>query len=360
MNYALLNFASPNRSSNSRAISASEALFETRETLAQFLNIEESANLSFTPGCTHSINYVLKGFNWQKGDRVVISTLEHNAVYRPLLSLVKQHELELIILPYSNHKGFEPEILEKHLKEKPVKLIALTHASNVTGELLPVKSSIRLAKEHGAKILIDGSQSVGNFNINLKELDPDFFAFGGHKYLLGPPGTGCLYIKNPDDLHPLIEGGTGGTSDNESMPAEMPDRFEPGTINLPAIWALNSAVSFINTEGLENIYKSKKELLFGTIEALSRIDHLECYSSNKNNIGIIAFNLTHQSPQKVALILDKKYNMATRAGLHCSTLSHKALGTYPGGCMRASLSCFNSKDDLRTFIKCIREISESI
>lgn len=357
--YSMLNYVSPNRGGYSLAITSTEALFETRETVAGFFNIDDSSRFIFTPGCTYSLNFALKGLEWEENDTVIISSLEHNSVYRPLLSLKKKYNLELITLPYLQHKGFDIDYLENILAQKKVKLIAITHASNVTGEILPIRKLIPLAKKFQVKLLVDGSQAVGNFPIDLSELDVDFYAFSGHKYLLGPPGVGILYVKDGLDLEPLIEGGTGSDSGLGAMPESLPDRLEPGTQNLPAIWTLNSAISFLKSEGIENIYKQKLKLITFTIEMLQQIDYLKCYSSIQNNIGIVSFNLNNLSPQKMATILDKKYKISVRAGLHCSPLAHKALQTYPDGCVRVSLSYFNTIDDINYLIKAVKEISDS-
>jgi cysteine desulfurase family protein len=358
--YSILNFVSPNRSSHELALKSSEALYETRETLANLFNIKDSSHLIFTPGATHSINYVLKGFKWKKNDCIIISPLEHNAVYHPLMTLKKKYDLDIVIMPYVKHKGFDINELEKCLKEKNVRLIALTHASNVTGEVLPVRKTIALAREYGIQVLLDGSQSAGNFSVDISDLDVNYFAFSGHKYLLGPGGTGGLYIKDDNFLEPLIEGGTGLEDTTDKLSLKMPEKFEAGTFNVSSIWALNSSISFLSSEGIENIYKLKKELISLSVDALNRINNITCYSSRQNNVGIISFNINNRSPGEVAMMLDKKYKICVRAGLHCSLQAHHSIGTYPKGCVRASIGCFNSKDDLRNFIKAIKEIAEAI
>lgn len=358
--YAILNYTSPNRGMHSLGTKATEALAETRETLASFLNIEDASKLIFTPGCTYSINFVLKGLNWQENDTVVISSLEHNAVYRPLMELQKKFNLNIIQVPYAQYKGFEPYDLEKELMKGNVKLIITSHASNVTGEILPVRKVKVLAGKYNTKVLLDASQSIGNFPIDFSELDFDFIAFGGHKYLLGPTGVGFLYVKNPDDLTPIIAGGTGSDATIEEMPTYSPDKFEAGTHNLPAIWTFNNAISYLNSIGIESIYNAKRELVHILVENLKRINNLECYSTYKNNVGIVAFNLKNWTSTQVAEILDKKYDICVRGGLHCSPIAHKAIGTFPDGCVRVSFSCFTSKDELRILVKAINDISESI
>lgn len=358
--HAMLHYTSPNRGTHTLAISSSEALFETREMVSDFLNIKDSSHLIFTPGCTYSLNYVINGLNWQENDVAIISSLEHNAVYRPFLNLEKTKNINLNIIPYSKHNGFELYDLEKILIKGNVKLVAITHASNVTGEILPLRKIIELTRKYNTKLLVDGSQTVGNFSIDLEELDVDFFAFGGHKYLLGPTGVGFLYIKNKSDLDPSIFGGTGLDSITKGMPEELPDRFEAGTLNLPAIWAMNSSIIYIKTMGLTNIYNFKRELIHTAIENIQRIDHVKCYSSPKNNVGIISFNIEGMHPQEVASILTDKYNICVRNGLHCSPLAHEAIGTSPDGCVRISISCLNTKEDVKSALRAIKEISDTL
>lgn len=358
--YAMLHYTSPNRGTHQLAINSSEALFETREMVANFLNIKDSSHLIFTPGGTHSINYVINGLDWQENEVAVISSLEHNAVYRPLLNLQKTKNINLEIIPYSKHQGFELYDLEKVLIKGNVKLVAITHASNVTGEILPLRKVIELTRKYNTKLLVDGSQTVGNFNIDLQELDVDFFAFSGHKYLLGPSGVGFLYIKNKTALTPTVFGGTGLDSLSEEMPQELPDRFEAGTINLPAIWAMNSAITYIKSEGLTNIYNSRRELIMKAVENIEHIDHVKCYSSGKNNVGIISFNIEGMEPQKVATILANRYNICVRYGLHCSPLAHTAIGTDPEGCVRISISCLNTKNDVKVALTAIKEIASKL
>ncbi|MEW5819712.1 MAG: aminotransferase class V-fold PLP-dependent enzyme [Cyanobacteriota bacterium] len=360
LRYGVLNLTSANRGIHQLSVKASDALHDTRETIAKFLNIRDSRKLIFTPGCTYSINFVLQGLKWQEGDTVAISSLEHNAVYRPLLYLQKKYNLNIELIPYAQHKGFEPYDLERILMKNKVKLIVISHTSNVTGEILPVRKVKALADKYDTKLLVDGSQAIGCFPVDMSELDVDFYAFSGHKHLLGPPGVGFLYIKDPDSIEPIIFGGTGSDSVLENMPEFSPDKFEPGTYNLPAIWTFNNALSYLKSLGMENIYNGRRELVHLAVENLKRINKLECYSTYKNNSGIVAFNLKDWTSQEVASILDKKYNICVRAGLHCSPLSHKALGTFPDGCIRISFSCFNTRSELKTLVKAVNEISESI
>ena len=358
--YAMLNFTTPHRAMHSFGQKTSRALEETRESIAGFFNIEDCTRLIFTPSCTYALNFVLKGIDWQQNDTVVISSLEHNATFIPLMTLKEKFSLDIHTVPYAQYKGFEPYDLERLLIKYKVKLIVLPHASNVTGEILPLRKVMTLAEKYNTKVLVDGTQAVGNFAIDLQELGVDYYAFGGHKYLLGPPGVGLLYVKDDNTLFPLVEGGTGYNTTQEEMPEKLPERLEPGTLNLPAIWALNSAVSYIRSEGLENIYNAKRELVLIAVENFQRIDKVEVYSSTRNNVGIVSFNIKGCLPQEVASILDKKYNICVRAGLHCAPQAHKVAGTYPGGSVRISFSCFNDKDDLKYLIKAVKEISESL
>ena len=249
----------PDRGSNQISLAASREVFKTRQKLADLLRVKDSREITFTKNATEANNLILKGL-LEQGDHVIISSLEHNAIYRPLNRLREQREIELSI---ANTEGGKADFLRKVEQAiKPqTKLIAVTHVSNLTGNILPVKELGEIAQANGVGFLVDSAQSAGCLEIDVTDLKADFLTFTGHKALFGPQGVGGAYINSEFRLLPLIEGGSGGDSKNKVNPDILPDRYESGTLNVQAIAGLGAGIDFINQISLTKILKYKDSLL---------------------------------------------------------------------------------------------------
>lgn len=341
------------RGSYDLALKAGEKMYECREALAALLHIENPENICFTKNTTEGLNTVIKGY-LKEGDHCIISSLEHNSVLRPLFAM-KNITYDVA---EGNSDGTFHLYSFKKLIQKNTKLIVCNHVSNVTGAIAPIDELIRLAHKKGIKVLIDGAQSAGILPIDLTATRADFFAFPGHKGLFGPMGMGGVYIREPSDIAPLTEGGTGSNSELAEQPDIMPDKFESGTQNLPGIAGLHAGVSFLLKHGIQTIYEKEemltKELLYG----LLNMSHVTVYGPKtmRSHSGVISFNINGLDCMQVCQTLDQKYHIMVRGGLHCSYLAHKTIGTLKSGTVRASLSFLNQKHDIKKFLDAVNQI----
>lgn len=334
------------------AISANNILFETKSLLAKLFHIENPERIAFTCNTTHALNMAIKGV-LSYGDHVIISSMEHNSVLRPIKALEKDKRLTYSVL-WANEKGeVNLDALESLIRPN-TKLICMTHSSNVCGTMIDVYKAAEIAHKHHCLFLADVAQSAGSVPIDASKFD--LMAFPGHKGLMGPMGTGGLYVRDGLTLHTLIEGGTGSLSESAEQPTFMPDRLESGTQNIPAIAGLGEAVQFILATGVENI-ASKEEWLCTFFEKdICKIPGVHIYGSNKKT-AICSINIDGADCVEVAQMLNDKYDIAVRAGLHCSILAHKTLGTQKQGCVRFSFGFFNTLEEVKKAVEAVKEIA---
>ncbi len=359
VNNAQQNFgANPGRSGHKMSLLAAEQVYKCRELAAQFYNTENVENIIFTLNCTHAINTVIMGY-LHSGDHVIVSELEHNSVLRPLHQLSKKgvsYSVAKVV-----HGDFDETVNNfRQLINDRTKLIIVTHASNVTGTILPVGRITALAHQYGIKVLVDTAQTSGIIKTDVQEMNVDFLASAGHKGLMGPMGTGILYIKEPDLISPLVCGGTGSSSLEVAQPDNLPDKFESGTCNLPGICGLLKGIEFINKITIEKIHKHEFTLLTNLYDNLKKIDGVILYTpqpSEEYHAPLLSFNINNMASEDVARILSDKYNIAVRAGLHCAPLAHKKLGTEETGAVRISLSYFNNISHITAAVKAVKSIS---
>lgn len=362
VNNAMRNFAAnPGRSGHKLSIIAAEQVYKCRKTVASFYNIAQEENIIFTQNCTYALNTVINGYI-KPNDHIVVSELEHNSVLRPLESL---KSIEVDYTPVEIvHSDFEATINNfRNAINERTRLFIITHASNVTGAILPISRLIALAHQYNIKVLVDTAQSSGVLPIDVEKMNIDFLATAGHKGLFGPMGTGILYIRNPDDIKPLVCGGTGSSSIEISQPTVVPDKFESGTINLPAICGLQKGVEFVEKITPEKIYDHEFGLITQLYEGLTRIKSVKLYTPKPQKYyqaPVLSFNIGDMHSETVASILSEKYNIAVRSGLHCAPLSHKRLGTEEQGTVRVSLSYFNKSSDINALLNAVRKISYEI
>ena len=359
--YEAINFtlqhvgANPGRGEHSLSQSANRIIFKARETIAEFFNIPNSRNIVFTSNGTEAINLALKGF-LKPGDHVITSGMEHNSVVRPLNSL-KNDGVNVTIVQCDKEGKLNPDYVFKEIK-KNTRLIVLTHASNVTGTILPVEEIGEIAAKKGIPLLVDAAQTAGTIPIDVLRNNISLLACPGHKSLLGPQGTGFLYICEGFNLKPLIEGGTGSNSELSEQPDFLPDRFQSGTLNTPGIAGLKAGIEFINKKSIQTIKEHEDMLSKTFINKLKEINRVRIYGplSIKEKTAVVSFNIKGKDSADIATALDEKYQIMVRVGLHCSPHAHKTIGTFPDGTIRVSFSIFNTVHEIDYFIDSLKVI----
>ena len=332
------------------AQAASDVIYDARESVCSLFNIENPENVCFLNNATTGLNFVIKGI-LKENDHVIISPFEHNSVLRPV------HKLSAKGVTYTVAKCDEDgsfEDLENHINEN-TKLIVASHICNVNGRVADVEKVNKIAKKHGIYFLIDGSQSAGHMEIDLKKTDADAFVCSGHKGLFGPQGTGVMYLSPNVIADTLIEGGSGSLSEVLEQPDYLPDRFESGTLNAPGIGGLSEGIRFVKDTGAGNIHLYEKRLADFMISEMKKIQKVTLYTK-KATSGVVAFNFGDADSVEIANLLSEKYGVMVRGGLHCSVLSHITQNTVGKGCIRASLSCFNTKNEVEKFLNIIDTI----
>lgn len=351
--------ANPGRAGHKLALKMSREIYNTRELLAQLFNISNPMNIIFTYNCTDSLNLVIKGL-LKEGDHVITTSMEHNSVLRPLHAL-KKKGVDVTIVKADPMGRVDPEDIKNSIKDN-TKLIVTTHISNLTGTILPIKEIGKIARENGIYYLVDGAQSAGVYDIDVEEMNIDFLAFPGHKGLLGPQGTGGLYIREGIDVEEIKQGGTGSASNLLEQPHVCPDRYESGTLNGPGIVGLGAGVDYILKKGIENIRKHEVELTEHFLEEMSKIDKVKIYGPKNvsEQAPVVALNIVGLDSSEVSYILDEKYDIATRPGLHCAPLAHETIGTIEEGVVRFSFGLFNTHEEIEKAVKAIKEITSEI
>lgn len=352
--------ANPGRGGHSMSISSSRVVMEARETVCNFFNISNPMQLSFTKNATEALNIAIHGY-LKQGDHVITTCMEHNSVIRPLKTLERNIGLEISIIKGNEFGEIDPKDFRRSLK-KNTKLIVSTLSSNVNGIIMPVKEIGKIARESETAFLLDASQGAGSIKIDVCEMNIDMMAFPGHKGLLGPQGTGGLYVKEGLIVNSFMQGGTGSNSENFYQPDIMPDIFESGTLNTPGIVGLGCGIEFINRFGLHNLHLYKHLLVKRLFDGMKEIKGLKLYSFNNilKNSGIVAFNINDIDSTETSCLLDKKYDIASRAGLHCAPLAHKTLGTEQTGVVRLSVGCFNTIEEIDYTLDALRNLYDSI
>lgn len=339
-----------------QALEADRIVYETRSSLAKLFNIKDVSRIIFSPNVTESLNLALKGI-LNPGDHVITSSMEHNAVWRPLKVLEKERGISITAIQCNSDGFLEPQKIRTAITDK-TKLIVLIHASNVTGAVMPVAEIGAIARGSNILFLVDTAQTAGLYPIDAKAMNIDLLAFTGHKGLMGPMGTGGLFIREGISISPLKEGGTGGDSILEHQPESLPDRYEAGTLNVSGIAGLGAAVKFIIYEGIENIHKKETALTGYVLQKLSAIEGVTLYGPTDlaERVAVISFNITDLNPQKVGHVLDEKYGLMVRTGLHCAPCAHRTIGTIERGAIRIGLGYFNTEEDIDCFLEAVKDI----
>lgn len=352
--------ASVGRGCYPKALKAERIVYNTREKLAELFNISDPKRIVFTHNATESLNLAVKGL-LQSGDHVVSSSMEHLALWRPLKRLEKERGVPVTYVECSPSGEIDIRDIAKVIQPN-TKLIALLHASNVTGSLFPIEEIGKLAKERNITFLLDCSQTAGVYPIDVQLANIDLLAFTGHKCLFGLQGTGGLYISPRLNLTTLKEGGVGGYTLIEGQPEVLPERFEAGTLNVVGIAGLGAGVSFILDEGIPKIRRHKETLISYFLEELKRINNVTIYGplDSAKKVGVISINLENQKPSEVGKILGEKYDIAVRTGLHCAPWAHRTIGTLESGTIRFSLGYFNNKEELDYTLEVLEKIANPL
>ena len=354
--------ANPGRSGHKRAVEAEAMINETRLLIARLFGFPRPERIVFTLNATDALNMAIKGI-LRPGDHAITSVLEHNSISRPLNQLERDGIITLTRLPASTDHVIDPDDVAKAFKPS-TRLVALTHASNVTGTIQPIRAIGSVVRARGAVFLVDASQSAGVVPIAFEEDNVDLLAFTGHKALLGPTGTGGLVVGERVDVSPWREGGTGGDSSSPVQPSEFPHRLEGGTPNVFGIAGLREGIRILLDRGVRNVLSHERTLISEFYCALKEPGQFSWYGADRviaergaeGWVGLVGINTSGFSPAELAAILDERYDIAVRAGLHCAPYAHKHLGTFPNGLVRFSVGFLTTVDDVRQAAAALDEI----
>jgi cysteine desulfurase / selenocysteine lyase len=348
----------PGRGGYQQSLAAARIVFAARSALAAFFGVSDSSRLIFTHSATESLNIAVSGL-LKAGDHVVSSTMEHNALARPL-HLMRARGVEVSFVQ-ADRDGTLPERAIAQAMRRNTRLVALAHCSNVTGTVQPIEEIARIARGGGALFLLDAAQSAGYFPLDAEGMGIDLLAAPGHKSLYGPPGTGILALAPGLQLDPLLVGGTGGNASSTEQPLELPERFESGTINTPGIAGLKAGLDFILETGLDQIRAKGKLLIGQLLEGLRATPGAVIYGPQQGERGsAVSFNIEGQDPATLGFLLDREYDISVRVGLHCAPDVHRTIGSYPAGTVRVSPGIFTSEADIETFLRALGEICQTV
>ena len=350
------NGTSSGRGSYKKAMQSDYIVYECRKLIGKLFNFDNPKKVIFTSNVTDSLNIAMRGI-LKENDHVITSSLEHNAVWRCLKTLERDINIKIDTVECSKDGITNQQDIKKYIK-KDTALIVFTQASNVLGTIQPIREIGAIAREHNIPFLVDSAQSAGVLDIDFKDLSLSALAFTGHKSLLGPMGTGGLIINTDIDIKPLKAGGTGGDSAYEYQPDYYPNHLETGTSNVSGIAGLREAIKFLNKEGIENIHNKEKELTKYALEKLETVKDIEIYGPKdcEKMLSVISFNIKDKRPEDVGSILDQKYNIMLRAGLHCAPTAHSVIGTKERGTLRIGLGYFNEKEDIDKLVEALNNL----
>ena len=351
--------ANPGRSSHKMAVKAAQALITTRESLCRLFNTPNPFSMVFTFNTTDSLNLAIKGL-LKKRDHVITTSMEHNSVVRPLMHLARAG-IDVTIVPTDSTGIIDPVEIEKAIKGN-TKLIVTTHASNVTGTVMPIEKVGKIAKQYGVLYLVDAAQTAGLIPLDLSKLEIDLLAMPGHKGLLGPQGTGVLFIREGTSLNQIREGGTGSQSENIYQPGFLPDRYESGTMNTPGIAGMGAGIEYILSRDQEKSFSRIQGMEEMFIDALNSIKGVKVYGpkSIQHRAGIISINIGDKDSREIVNILNNEYDIAARGSLHCAPLAHETIGTKDQGTVRFSPGVFSTREEIRICVKAIEDIIHRI
>jgi cysteine desulfurase/selenocysteine lyase len=347
---------SPGRSGHRRSLEAGREVLSAREAVAALFGIADPSRIIFTKNATEALNLVIQGV-LAAGGHTAITSLEHNSVWRPLEALARAGKASYSIVACESTGMLDTARFEEALLPN-TRLIVCTHASNVTGGLLPIADIAELAAEHGIPVLVDAAQTAGRYALDPESAGIQYLAFTGHKELFGPQGTGGLYIAPGWEIEPLMYGGTGSRSESSMQPDFFPDRCESGTLNAMGLAGLRAGVEFVQDKSIAEIRRHEGELYERLLSGLLSLPGLTLYGPKdwEFRVGLVSFNLDGLTSSEVASRLDQAYGICVRSGLHCSPLAHRTIGTLENGAVRASFGYMNRAEDVDRMLEALGDI----
>lgn len=354
---AMSSMGNAGRGVNDASLSASRIIYDTREKLCHLFHGTNARQIAFTNNSTESLNIAIKGI-LNPGDHVITTMLEHNSVLRPLYEM-EARGVKLTIVKSNEQGTLNVQDIEDAITEE-TKLIICTNGSNLTGNYIDLKPIGEMAHKHGVLFAVDASQTAGVFPIDVQDMQIDILCFTGHKGLLGPQGTGGIYVREGLSVRPLKSGGSGVQTYSKIHPAEMPTALEAGTLNGHGIAGLHAALEYLEKTGIDSIRNREQDLMWRFYEGVKDIPNVKIYGdfSTKNRCAVVTLNIGDYDSSEVSDALLTEYNISTRSGGHCAPLMHEALGTVEQGAVRFSFSHYNTEEEVDTAIKAIRELSQ--
>jgi cysteine desulfurase family protein len=352
---AILRAGNPGRSGHALSVRSARDLFVARERLAELFGAPDSSRFVFTENATAALNQAIKGI-LSAGDHVVTTSVEHNSVMRPLRRM-EQAGVSVTVVPAGRDGIVDAKAVAAAMRAS-TRLVAVVHASNVSGAIQPVREIARAARRRGIFTLVDAAQTAGSLPIDLADLPVDLLAASGHKGLLGPQGTGFLYVRKGISLVPLVEGGTGSRSEDDSQPDFFPDALESGTPNSVGAAGLAASLSWLLRKGVERVREKEKALLAELIEGMEKIPGVTMFGPRDPDrcASLLSFRVDGMDPAETGRRLEKGFGILVRAGLHCSPNSHRSLGTFPEGTVRVSPGPFTTRKEVSLFLSALRKI----
>ncbi|MFC0471567.1 aminotransferase class V-fold PLP-dependent enzyme [Halalkalibacter kiskunsagensis] len=352
--------ANPGRGGHKLAEQAKEAIDSTRKKLAHTFGAPGGKHVWFYQNATMALNQALFGYPFEEGDHVIATMFEHNSVIRPLEKLIFEKKINVTYIE-PNEKGLlTVEQFEEALTDR-TKMIAVSHASNVTGAVVPIREVSNVVKKKDIVVLLDASQTAGTIEINMSDDGIDLLAFAGHKSLLGPQGTGVLISKEDYQLEPLVVGGTGSYSELLHQPLKWPDRYEAGTLNTPGIAGLSAGIDEVLEIGIKNIWFHEQTLMKQFLQGINELNGFTTYGPDdiSQRVAVIPFELEGVESHELAMILDEHYQIAVRAGMHCAPKAHHSLRTSESGLIRVSFGPYNTTKEVERLLEALQEIKQA-
>lgn len=355
---AMSSMGNAGRGNTSASMEATHTVFDTRENLAKFFNIKDSSRIAFTCNSTEALNIAIKEI-FKNGDNVITTMLEHNSVLRPLYEM-EEKGVELSFVKADKLGNISYEEIESLIKNN-TKAIICTHGSNLTGNLIDIKRVGEICKKYNLLFIVDASQTAGVFPIDVEDMNIDILCFTGHKSLLGPQGTGGIFVREGVEIKPLKSGGTGILTYSKSQPQIMPTYLEAGTLNGHGIAGLNAGIEFINKIGMNKIREKEDSLMWRFYNGVKNLPHIKIYGdfSKKERCPIVTLNIGEYDSGDIAEEL-LNLGISTRAGGHCAPLMHEALGTVEQGAVRFSFGYFNTEEEVDKVIEILKNIINEI
>jgi cysteine desulfurase family protein len=354
---ALCSMGNAGRGGHDASLDASRVIFNARQKIAELFNGESPRQIVFTANSTESLNIAIKGI-LEPGDHVITTALEHNSVLRPLYEM-EDRGVELTVIGSGLTGCIDYADFEKNIRDN-TKAIVCTHGSNLTGNMLDIKRIGAIARAHDLIFVVDASQTAGVFDIDVQDMNIDILCFTGHKGLLGPQGTGGMYVREGVHVKPLLSGGSGVQTYSRNHPVEMPTALEAGTINAHGLAGLSAAVDYLNETGLDEVRRIEKELMTHFYEGVKDVPGVKIYGdfTAGERCAIVTLNIWDYDSSEVSDALYMHFGISTRPGAHCAPLMHHALGTVDQGAVRFSFSHYNTMEEVDAAINAVKELAE--